>query len=103
MGNLNEQQFAGYSLRYEPAAYPDPHRIKALDPEGTPVATLAWDSKQIKNVEVDSAHQGKGLATAMWDMGQEIKPRPKHSRDRTDAGDAWAKKVGGPLPRRLKT
>jgi 8-oxo-dGTP diphosphatase len=44
-------------------------------------------------------HQHKGIATAMWNWGQEMTPKPRHSEDRTEQGDAWAKSVGGPRPR----
>src|SRR6478609_824836 len=71
-------------------------------------AAMVWNSRGIQNVVVPSQYQRQGIATAMWQEGHRIAeetpgvPAPKHSKDRTDAGDAWARNVGGRLPRRLK-
>lgn len=102
MSNLSARQFGEYTLSHElPAMGRSMHRIKATVGDAD-VGTMAWSSHGIWNLTVEPEHQRKGLATAMWEMGQEAKPRAKHSSDRTDAGDAWAKKVGGRLPRRAR-
>lgn len=41
-----------------------------------------------------------GVGTAMYKYAQDVGLNPLHSADRTDEGDAWAKKVGGDLPPR---
>jgi hypothetical protein len=68
------------------------------------VGELNWygTTGTVHNIDVEEEHSRKGIATAMWEWGQEMRPKPKHSKDRTDLGDAWAKSVGGPLPRRTR-
>jgi hypothetical protein len=46
-----------------------------------------------------------GMATEMWNHANRVAdaakgnvPHPEHSSSRTDAGDAWAKSVGGYIP-----
>ncbi len=98
---LNSQQFGEYTLEHEPAdGFSTLHAIRVKH-EDRLVGAMTWRTKDVENVYVDEDHRRKGLATAMWQMGQEMTPRPKHSSDRTDAGDAWARAVGGRLPRRL--
>lgn len=71
-------------------------------------AAMVWNNRGIQNIQVPPDHQRRGIGTAMWNEGQRIAeenqkvPAPKHSRDRTDAGDAWARSVGGRLPRRVR-
>lgn len=83
------------------AAY---HTVSADLGEGS--AELKWDSKQIRNIEVPEQFQRQGVATSLWNEAQRLSsdnskiPAPKHSSDRTDSGDAWARSVGGKLPRR---
>ena len=42
----------------------------------------------------------EGVGTGMFRHAQEAGLNPTHSTWRTDAGDAWARKVGGDLPER---
>ena len=83
------------------------HRVQALaGPTGSKVGEMIWNSKGIRNIGVGEQFQRRGVATAMWGEGQRLAsenrkiPQPKHSPERTKAGDAWARSVGGPLPRR---
>jgi GNAT superfamily N-acetyltransferase len=83
------------------------HRVSAVLPgREKPIGTMSWSKKGIHNVEVDPQYQRQGIATELWNRGhQEAASNrsvvaPKHSPDRTDAGDAWAKSVGGRRPRR---
>jgi hypothetical protein len=84
------------------------HRVRAFADSGAHVGDMLWDSKQIRNIGVPSDQQRRGIATQLWHEGNRLAsenkkiPAPKHSADRTAAGDAWAKSVGGRLPRRLK-
>jgi hypothetical protein len=61
---------------------------------------------KINDLWIPEEHRGKGLATAMFRFAQKehilgnADTAPVHSADRTDAGDAWARKVGGKLPKR---
>lgn len=98
---VNPRQFGDYTLSYHPPEMGvNVHTIRA-EHEGQAVGAMVWTRKshEIHNVHVQPDHQRKGLATAMWNMGQELRPKPKHSPDRTESGDAWARKVGGRIPR----
>jgi GNAT superfamily N-acetyltransferase len=81
------------------------HRIQALQ-GNTEVGSLHWDSRRIRDLTVLPEHQRHGIATQMWSEGHRLAaenkkiPAPQHSSDRTDTGDAWARRVGGRLPKR---
>jgi GNAT superfamily N-acetyltransferase len=80
------------------------HFIEAHHPEDGQVGKLEWMGRPpyaIHDLKVNADHQRQGLATAMWNWSQDqARPKPTHSRDRTTMGDAWAKSVGGKLPRK---
>ena len=109
MSTLSPQQFGDYALRYrqEDQGERRPrHVIEAHHPgSDKPVGELNWygTTGTIHHIHVEEKHGRRGLATAMWNMGQEAPRRPKHSRDRTAMGDKWARKVGGQLPRRSRS
>ena len=121
MGNvISPRQFGEFTLRYQPPDEDVPrHSIIAEHPEGvrysrTPggteaeplgyVGSMTWHpgTHMITNIHVQEKFQRQGVATAMWEMGQATRPTPKHSGDRTDAGEAWSKAVGGSRPRRRR-
>lgn len=58
----------------------------------------AADHGEIWGVEVAQHYRRKGIATAMYKEAKRRNIPIKHSSVRTDAGDAWAKKVGGEVP-----
>jgi len=102
MPDLNERQFGDYRLRHEvdDATGGKPqHVIRAFSGEKD-IGHMRWNPKEILGVDISPEHRRKGVATEMWNMGQGLRPKPKHSSDRTDEGDAWARSVGGRLPRR---
>jgi len=55
-------------------------------------------------IETRPDHRGRGVATGMWDTAHTLAKAdtsiipPEHSNNRTEAGDRWAKKVGGKTP-----
>lgn len=53
---------------------------------------------EVGGVQVDPDHRRKGVATQMWHTAHSIDPEIAHSGEKTWAGAAWAKKVGGPDP-----
>jgi hypothetical protein len=75
-------------------------------PEGPRYAMMSWTPKGVTNISVPEAAQRQGVATSLWNEGHRLAsenakvPAPKHSADRTNQGDAWARSVGGKLPRR---
>jgi len=85
----------------------DTYAGSSLDPGTRPIASMSWHHKtgEIRGVYTAKEHQRQGIASSLYSEGQSLSgqrgvPAPKHSADRTDAGDAWAKSVGGRLPRR---
>lgn len=80
------------------------HVIEAHHPEDGRVGRMEWMGRApyaVHDIKIEPEHRRQGLATAMWNWAQEQgRPKPKHSRQRTDMGDVWARSVGGTLPRR---
>jgi hypothetical protein len=50
--------------------------------------------------DINAFKHREGIGTGMYKAAQEAGLDPRHSADRTDIGDAWAKKVGGEVPPR---
>lgn len=78
------------------------HVVTAYD-AAVKVGEMVWLGRtgEVWGIEVDPAYRRRGLATAMLEFAQEAPKKPKHSNQRTDDGEAWARSVGGPVPRRL--
>jgi GNAT superfamily N-acetyltransferase len=88
------------------------HRLTAhLPGQAEPVGEMKWftqprhdegflqyDAGEISRLRVDDGHRRQGIATGLWNEGQKYDPAPRHSPYRTDEGDAFARKMGGPLP-----
>jgi len=81
------------------------HKLIAKNSEGEHVGSLSWDgsSGRVHRVFVPHEYQGLGVATSLWERAHKLAemgqaPAPKHSNDRTIAGDEWASKVGGKKP-----
>jgi hypothetical protein len=108
----DERPFGYYTLRHrtEDLGERKPrHFIDAHTPEGAVAGRMNWFGTtglvhhiDVAGEEDDAAngsssigdgrdHQGRGLATAMWDWSQEMRPKAKHSRDQTNQGKAWAR------------
>jgi GNAT superfamily N-acetyltransferase len=87
----------------------NPYAGSSLDPGIRPIASLSWHHRtgEISGVYTVPEHQRQGVATALYQQGQEIAsktrgvPTPRHSEQRTRSGDAWARSVGGHLPGRV--
>ena len=100
----NNADFHGYTFSYEGPAGPyHDHSVNAQHPEsGELIGHLRWDSEhgEISDVEVDTEHQRKGVASGLLNYARRVSqeqgfPEPVHSNLRTHAGDAWARSVGG--------
>jgi len=104
--NISQVQFKDWGSHVE-AHIPD------WGGEPLHVGSLSWDtdysdpqrSRTVSDVYVDEHFRGHGVASKMWDMAQQPHPDPRdrrgplrHSADRTEVGDRWARKVGGELP-----
>jgi hypothetical protein len=103
---LNVHQFA-YDQPEFGEAYTT-HRIRALSEEGGTMGTMLWSRHGIRNIGTTPGMERRGVATQMWEEGHRMAeqhariPKPKHSADRTAMGDAWARSVGGRLPKQVK-
>jgi hypothetical protein len=102
-----EDHLNGVQFEYHPPEMGnESHRIIARQENGGYAGHMLWSSKQVRNIDVAPAVQRQGVATGMWNEGQRLAaensriPAPKHSTQRTNEGDAWARSVGGRLPRR---
>ena len=77
-----------------------------VDPGIKPIASMGWHHKtgEIRGVFTQEEHQRQGIASALFHEGSSIPgtPTPKHSPNRTRAGDAWARAVGGRVPRHTR-
>jgi hypothetical protein len=70
------------------------------------IGHMIWDAQRghIIRINVNRDVARKGLGTEMWKTGHDIASQdpsvvpPKHSKDRTLAGELWARRVGGDLP-----
>ena len=84
--------------------------VRALDGAGKVVGEMTLEQAQsradsqnprtVRNIEVDPAARRQGVATMLWKKAQEANLNPAHSKQRSAEGDAWARKVGGELPKR---
>lgn len=78
------------------------HMIEASTGNNKPLGVLTWNDSTISKVQVAEKWQHKGMATQMYNKAKEFTPDLKHSDNRTDAGDAWAKSTGDPVPERVQ-
>ena len=98
--------------QYDPGNRSVPHRINAKLGTET-VGHLEWHGdtedtfNHVQDVEVDPTMRRQGIATGMWNHAQHISTQfddvapPRHSSNRTNEGDSWAKAVGGHIPTRI--
>ena len=100
--HLNGRQF-----RLEHSAIDDgnpqgSHTLRASTGNGRLLGIMSWKNGMVGSVSVKENWQRQGMASQMWQRASEITPGLSHSGNRTDDGDAWARKVGGPLPPRMQ-
>jgi hypothetical protein len=101
---LSDLQFT--YLEHDVGASKPLHKLVATR-DDEEVGQMIWSPRSIRAINVPAEHQRQGVATALWHEGHRLAgeqrsiPRPAHSTERTRQGDAWAKSVGGRLPRRV--
>lgn len=85
----------------------DQYAGSSVDPGHRPMSSMSWHHKtgEVRGVYTAPEHQRQGIASSLWNEGQRLSSErgvksPRHSADRTTAGDAWARSVGGRVPRR---
>lgn len=91
------------------------HHVTAMEGDNR-LGELHWSRKgarfgppgKISHIWVDPERQRQGIATRMWETANAVAAQdpdvvaPRHSSDRSDKGDAWAKAVSGRRVPRLK-
>jgi hypothetical protein len=110
MNNLDDIQFEFIKGNPKGIDHSDKmHRILAREIESDQIiGHMDWDPEggELSDLLVVSSHCRRGIATAMWkeghlwakDCSDVIAPR--HSADRTDDGEAWARTINKRLPKR---
>jgi GNAT superfamily N-acetyltransferase len=114
MGGVTTHTLEAWAPEHAESAWAQAHPTErnqyagsSVDPGFRPIASMSWHHKtgEIKGVYTEAAHQRQGHASALFQQGHEIAaetrgvPKPRHSTFRTSSGDAWARAVGGRLPR----
>jgi GNAT superfamily N-acetyltransferase len=80
--------------------------LHAIDAGLVALGSLKWDlgaDGDIAGLDVRPDARRIGVATALWKAAHALSaqqgwPPPRHTTDRTDDGDSWARAVGGSLP-----
>lgn len=86
------------------------HTLNTLTPDlKRSLGWMQWkdDGGELEHIMVNWDERRKGIATTMWNRAHQLAQErgitpPRHSANRTDDGNAWAKAVGGELPRRKR-
>jgi hypothetical protein len=80
------------------------HNLVAKNSEGQHLGSIKWNGRtgRVNLISVNEDYRGLGVGTSLWERANKLSemhgtPALQHSNDRTIAGDAWAKKVGGKL------
>jgi GNAT superfamily N-acetyltransferase len=108
---LNPQQFTYAFRQAKPKEMESrPHHELRVYGGGAPmsIGSIMWHHKtgEIGNIEVLSEVRRQGVATSLLGEARRIAGEtrgvrpPRHSPDRTEAGEAWARSTGDRLPKR---
>ena len=99
-----ETQFGEYRLVYttKDEGETKPRHLVTAYLGSERVGNLEWYGRtgEVYEIVVRADHRRKGLATAMWEFAQDAPKKPKHSTQRTNDGEAWARTTGDSMPRR---
>lgn len=118
--NPNDRRnLSGVQFRYFPpskggdsfhelhAIAPDTPNRNSATGKGLVVGRIQWHPKsgEVNWVRTHENYRGLGVATTLWEKASKLSAdtgikAPKHSRHRTEQGEAWAKSVGGAMPPR---
>ena len=108
MSNLNPDQFSFVKAEPKSMGGSKNHVLQALGADGSPLGGIEWrhSTGEVHNITVSPEARRQGLATSLWTRANEIAEetrgvkQPRHSPQRTNDGDAWARSLGSRLPRR---
>lgn len=98
--NLNDFQFKTNGGE-------SPSRVTAHDAAGNRVGVMKlghqrdqWDShtdhREVEEIAVAPDHAGKGVGEAMYDLARMRGTKILHSYERSESGESFARRVGGP-------
>ena len=103
--NLNDVQFRGDT--------DSPRRITAHNADGGRIGYLKlgyermdFESheghREVEEIAVAPAHAGKGIGEAMYDLARMRGTKIVHSTERSESGESFARRVGGPRMERQR-
>ncbi len=99
---VNPEQFKFLYQQFE-----NTHDLNVLGESGYSKGWMQWadDTGVLQHIRVNDDSRRQGVATNLWNRAQRLAAErgitaPVHSAERTKEGDAWAKSVGGDLPKR---
>jgi hypothetical protein len=98
----DERPYGNYTMRYSTSDQGERrprHIIETYDGPNK-VGELNWygTTGKVHHIDVEPEHARRGIATAMWEWGKEMRPRPRHDpSNQTTQGKEWAKSVGASI------
>lgn len=81
-------------------AVPGMGTVTATSPDGTEVGHITFGNGKVHGIHVEPGHRRKGIGTALYSHASKAAGPLTHSANRTDDGEAFARKAGGRIPRR---
>lgn len=109
---LNPEQFHYVFNQAKPRSMEGPrhHELRVYAGGTMSIGQLMWHHKtgEIGNINVSPEVRRQGVATAMLGHARQLASEtrgvrsPRHSSDRTESGEAWARSLGERLPKRLQ-
>lgn len=100
----NNADFHGLTITHQELPY-DEMLVTASHPDHGEIAHMQLSKEHgglggrvVIEVQTAVPFQRKGIATSMWKYAETNGLKPLHSSSRTEAGDNFAKSVGGYLP-----
>lgn len=116
--SLNDYQFTVSARKNRPTdgrqGVPStPHRVQVHDSSGNRVGDLKlgyeqddWDThpghREVAEIAVAPKHAGRGLGEAMYDLARMRGTKILHSNERSEGGESFTNRVGGPKLKRTK-
>lgn len=97
--NLNDYQFDVEPRR---VTVRDPSTFKRVGMMKLGYAREGWlgeshdQHREVEEIAVAPRHQGKGLGEAMYDLARMKGTKIVHSTERSESGESFAQRVGGP-------
>lgn len=102
----NIADFQGLNISHEDGGRNSTILVNATHPDHGTVGYLSLGysiggQRKIRDIWVKPDFRRRGVATALYNYAVNNGLNPKHSAERTNAGEAWARTVSKRLPRRF--